>query len=177
MTLYILPIVIFVSIYVVVKLSTYLLPVVEAGPIIGKRSTGMKRAPMPTVSAYQKLIKTKEYFYRRFIVQGICMVPKGINDGDVIDVKIFNKNFTSNEIQKGDLALIFLNDKNFRGYKVRIVDLIKDDEETGEKVAYTYYYDSECNRIESTQPHALKLIKGVVDMSGYENRHTSKPAA
>lgn len=159
MTTYILPIVILVLLYIVLKLSVYLLPVVEAGTISGKKSTGVSRASRPIMSAYEKIEGSTTFRYRRFIVKGTCMVPLRINENDIIDVKLFNESYGVDKIKKDSVVLIFLNDKEFRGYKIRAVDYIDD------SYAYTYYFDSDQNRVNSSKPHSLKAIKGVVQQN------------
>ena len=154
-------IVIFVSLlmlYAVVNYMLNTLPVVEAGPISGVSSTGIKHLSCKVNSSFIKKDAGRVYKYRNFVVQGECMSSRNIRPDDVIKVKMFDKNFGKSNITPGDIVLIFLNDKKFRGYKIREVKEVRKDE------AVTFYYDVQGNEVESSSPHSLESIKGVVEL-------------
>lgn len=136
----------------------YTLPVVEAGPISGVKHTGLQRTHQRLNSSYRAMKDGTQYHYRRFIVQGDCMSSQGIKPHDVICVRIFNNEKEKTILKQNDFVLIFLNDKKFRGYKIRrIKDLTKDK-------ANTFYYTSTGAEQSSSEPHALKSIIGIVDL-------------
>lgn len=53
-----------------------------------------------------------------FIVKNQCMKLKGIADGDIIGVKMFDGNFSLSST-KGEILLIYLDDEYFKGFKIR----------------------------------------------------------
>lgn len=136
----------------------YTLPVVEAGPISGVRHTGLQRTHQRLNSSYRVMKNGTLYNYRRFIVQGDCMSCQGIMPQDIIAVRIFDNDNDKSTLKQNDFVLIFLNDKKFRGYKIRrIKDLTKD-------MANTFYYTSSGAEQPSSESHALKNIIGIVDL-------------
>ena len=136
----------------------YTLPVVEAGPISGVRHTGLQRTHQRLNSSYKVMKDGMLHNYRRFIVQGDCMSCQGIMPQDIIAVRIFDNDNDKSTLKQNDFVLIFLNDKKFRGYKIRrIKDLTKD-------MANTFYYTSSGAEQPSSEPHALKNIIGIVDL-------------
>lgn len=136
----------------------YTLPVVEAGPISGVKHTGLHRTHQRLNSSYRVMKNGIQYHYRRFIVQGDCMSCKGIKPHNVICVRIFNNEEEKTILKQNDFVLIFLNDRKFRGYKIRrIKDLTKDK-------ADTFYYTPTGAEQPSSEPHALKSIIGIVDL-------------
>lgn len=152
---------IFILLLVLYALINYLLntlPVVEAGPISGVSSTGFKHLSYRINSSFTKRNNGVLYKYRNFIVRGNCMISRNIKPNDIIKVKMFDKNFTSDSIVSGDIVLIFLNDKKFRGYKIREVEKVYD------KEAITFYYNAQGKKIQSSSPHSLEHIKGVVEL-------------
>lgn len=90
------------------------------------------------------------------------MVPVGIKEGDIIKVRIFDSIYQRTELKKSDIALIFLNDQGFRGYKIRLIKSIN------ENNADTYYFNEEGLETPSSKSHALRSIIGIVDRSSLE---------
>lgn len=133
------------------------LPIVEAGPT-GVSSTGFKHLSCKINSSFTKRDSGKLYRYRNFIVQGDCMIPRNIKPNDIIKVKMFDNKFTSDNIVSGNIVLIFLNDKKFRGYKVREIEKVHD------KKAITFYYNKKGDKIQSSLPYSLENIKGIVEL-------------
>lgn len=135
------------------------LPEVEAGPTSGLSSTGSKRVKNKIPPVYKKTESDGSVsIYRNFIVRGNCMNPKHIKDGDIVTVKVFNKKNSStieDRLSPEDIVLIYLNDQNFRGYKLRIVKNVCENE------AMTYYFVGDTQK-DSSNPHAFKDIIGKV---------------
>lgn len=94
---------------------------------------------------------------RYFVVKNNCMRLKGIKDGDIIGVKMFDHNFSMPDDYKGKISLIYLHDKNFRGYKIRELGDYKSDINSYE----TYHYKGgKLNK--SSRPHSTEAIKGLI---------------
>lgn len=145
------------SIYSLGNYILYTLPLVEAGPISGIKKTGLQRISKKINSAYKKRIGSDIIRYRRFIIQGNCMSQVNLTPGSVISVKLFNSEKEKKLLKNGDVALIFLNDDKFHGYKLRAIDKIYEND------AETFYYNSEGHKTQSSQRHKLINILGVVD--------------
>lgn len=138
------------------------LPAVEAGPIAGVSSTGIRRMPQKIKSSYKIFKDGVTIKYRRFVVQGDCMTCKGINAGEIIKVRMFTGEIDKKSlIQPGDIVLIYLNDENFRGYKIRAISKILDDE------AKTHYYNIRGEEVASSKNHSFHSIIGVVEDKSY----------
>lgn len=146
--------------YYLLNLIMHTLPEVEAGPISGLKSTGCQRVTGNIPASYKKRESNGSLtIYRRFIVRGKCMAPKGIKEGGIVDVRIFNRKEHSNlrdNLSEGKVVLIYLNDEKFRGYKLRIIKELRQD------AAITFYYNDGEEK-ESSSPHLLKDIIGVVE--------------
>ena len=138
------------------------LPIVEAGPTFGKTHTGLKRGYKNVPHSFTINKSEGEWHYRQFVVQGNCMVPVGIKEGDIIKVRMFDSIYQRTELKKSDIALIFLNDQGFRGYKIRLIKSIN------ENNADTYYFNEEGLETPSSKSHALRSIIGIVDRSSLE---------
>lgn len=136
----------------------YTLPIVEAGPISGVKHTGLQRTHQRLNSSYRVMKDGMVYHYRRFIVQGDCMSCQGIKPHDVICVRLFNDEKEKTLLKQNDFVLIFLNDKKFRGYKIRRIKNLTND------MAETFYYTHTGAEQPSSEPHALKNIIGIVDL-------------
>lgn len=136
----------------------YTLPLVEAGPIFGVKRTGLRKIDGRIKAVYKKVVDEITYKYRRFVVQGICMKKIGINPNDVVCVQMFASEEQKQNLQKGTPVLIFLNDKKFRGYKIRIIKKLVGDE------AETFYYNEDGSEHPSSENHTLKSIVGIVDL-------------
>lgn len=149
--------VVILSTYALGSYIQYTLPSVEAGPTIGVKHTGLQKTSKNLRSAYTKDVDGRIYKYRRFIIQGICMTKKRLYPNDIISVRIFSSEDKSS-LKSNDIALIFLNDDRFRGYKIRIVENIQGNE------VKTFYYDEDGNKKPSSKSHSLDSILGIVDM-------------
>jgi len=91
-----------------------------------------------------------------FVVRNECMRPMGICPDDIIGVQLFDDEFTITDVEEGDVLLIELNDENFRGRKIRVMD-------HAEKNAFvTYYYVGNKKRQQSSKTHSFECIRGVV---------------
>ena len=158
---YIILFVVFILLFVFYALFSYRmnsLPVVEAGPIVGVKKTGSVRCDRKMVAPLKvqgNLLNDSEY--RRFVVQGECMRKRGINPGDIVVVRLFDKTFSHDNVSQDDIVLIYLNDDRFKGYKIRVWDV--KDSQAG--LVKTFYYNGE-EKQESSEPHKLKDIIGVV---------------
>lgn len=144
--------------YLGINLLIHTLPQVEAGPTSDVKSTTIQRIEPNIPPVYTKEEKGVKTLHRHFVVRGTCMEHIKIPNGTIVDVTMFNKhqrNDISKYIKEGDIILIFINDKNFRGYKLRIVKQVMDDS------AQTYYYDGDTMHL-SSKPHLFKDIVGIV---------------
>lgn len=93
-----------------------------------------------------------------FIVKNQCMQIKGISEGDIVGVRMFDEKYNVHtSFKKGQILLIFLNDEHFKGYKIREQGDITDNG-TG---YYTYHYKGGVQN-KSSKPHSIDSIKGVV---------------
>jgi len=93
-----------------------------------------------------------------FLVRNQCMKVKGISDGDIIGVKMFDDKFTMTANQRaGQILLIYLDDSNFKGYKIR-----EQGELVNGGVAFDTYHYKNGKKNKSTKPHAITSIKGIV---------------
>lgn len=146
-----------IALYAISNFFLYTLPIVEAGPISGVKHTGLQRMHERINASYKRIKQGIVCRYRRFFVQGECMMKIGIKPKSVVSVRMFSDNKEKNNLKSGDAVLIFLNDKKFRGYKIRIIKTISNDK------AETYYYDKEGNEKPSSESHFLVNIIGVID--------------
>ncbi len=147
-----------IALYAISNFFLYTLPIVEAGPISGVKHTGLQRMHERINASYTKIKQGVVCRYRRFVVQGECMIKIGIKPKSVVSVRMFSDDNEKNKLESGSAVLIFLNDKKFRGYKIRIIKNISDDK------AETYYYDKDGNEKPSSESHYLANIIGIVDL-------------
>lgn len=148
-------------VYAISGYLLYTIPKVEAGPISGVSSTGLQRLSVRINSSFYRNYNGIKYKYRRFVVQGTCMKCREINPNELIDVRIFNSENEKLNLKHDDIVLIFLNDSSFRGYKIRAVSQLDGYN------ALTFYYTENGDKIESSKPHALNNIIGIVDGKSY----------
>lgn len=146
-----------ITFYAIGNFFLHTLPFIEAGPISGVKRTGLQRMHERINASYKKTTQSGVYRYRRFVVQGECMTKIGIKPKSVVSARMFSNDDEKNHLKAGDAVVIFLNDRKFRGYKIRIIKTI-----SGSK-AETYYFDKEGNKNPSSEPHSLINIIGVVD--------------
>lgn len=93
-----------------------------------------------------------------FVVKNQCMQIKGISDGDVIGVRMIENGDSIPTISKGNhILLIYLNDENFKGYKIR-----EQGEITNDGTAYNTYHYENGRQHKSSKPHSIDSIKGIV---------------
>lgn len=150
-----------IFVYFLLNYVMRLVPEVEAGPIAETKATGFRQVKDNFQSTYRSTDKNgRSAIYRKFIVKGTCMENKGIKEGSLIDVRLFDKEEKKNlaeKLAKEDIVLIYLNDKDFKGYKIRIVKELED------KFALTYYYNGQ-NPKDSSRPHFYSAILGKVEI-------------
>lgn len=131
------------------------LPQVEAGPT--KQFCNRKIDLTSLVSVDMKNISMDPNL-RYFVVKNQCMQMKGISDGDIIGVRMLNdENKISALRKKGLMLLIYLDDKNFKGYKIR-----EQGEITNNRMAYNTYHYKGGIQHKSSKPHSIESIKGIV---------------
>lgn len=93
-----------------------------------------------------------------FVVENNCMEYKGVYDGDIVGVKMFDEKDKDSLLCKpGDMLLIFLDDEHFRGYKIRELGYATE----SNTEYYTYHYKNGV-KTHSSRPHSIDSIKGVV---------------
>lgn len=144
--------------YFSINLLIHTLPQVEAGAISNVKSTTVQRIKDNIPPSYTKIEDGVQTLHRNFVVRGTCMENQQIQNGSIVDVTMFNKQQRceiNKHIKEGDIILIFINDQNFRGYKLRIVKHVMEDS------VQTYYYIGDELRSYS-KPHLFKDIVGIV---------------
>lgn len=122
---------------------------VEAGPTANAKEDFTQ--PVPVQVGDLDMDSELQYF----IVRNECMKPLNINPNDIVGVQMFNDDFTIKDIENGDILLIYLSDDKFQGYKIRVLDHSYGD------LCYTYYFNGN-NKQNSSKPHSLDKIKGIV---------------
>lgn len=92
--------------------------------------------------------------YMRLVVEGNCMTPRNIFNGDqLLALKVNSIEELRRELQPNNIVLIYLNDIDL--YKIRIFDSFDGDD------LLTYYYENG-KRKDSSRPHSIHSIKGIV---------------
>ena len=86
------------------------------------------------------------------------MQIKGISDGDIVGVRMFNEGYNMpTSFKKGRMLLIFLDDEHFKGYKIR-----EQGEITNDRTGYNTYHYKGGVKNKSSKPHSIDSIKGIV---------------
>lgn len=92
--------------------------------------------------------------YMRLIVEGNCMIPRGIASGDqLLALKVNDIEELKKELHQDNIVLIYLEDVNL--YKIRIFDKFDGNN------LLTYYFENG-KRKNSSKPHSASSIKGIV---------------
>lgn len=139
---------ILVYLYVRKHKKVFLFPV-EAGPVDGVERDFTK--PLTVVVGDMQMDPSLEYY----VVQNDCMKPRHIYGDDIIGVQLFDDQFTIKDIKKDDILLIYIDDEDFHGHKIRAV------KDIAEGVFMTYYYKGE-DKHDSKKPHSFDSVKGIV---------------
>lgn len=122
---------------------------VEAGPTTNAKEDFTKKVPV--IVGNMQMNPSYQYFK----VVNDCMKMRHISSGDVIGVQPLNENYTINDINQGDILLIYLNDERFSGHKIRVMkDIVGD--------AFNTYYFVGDTKQQSSEPHPFSTIRGVV---------------
>jgi len=139
------------------------LEVVDAGPVVyhvNKANTNIKIKPLTS----HDCIYTKEgkrvnlYDFQQFAVIGECMRAEGIEEGNVVLVKKFGvKESKQNLIKPKDVLVIYLNDKRYKGYKVRVFE---DFDTDGSLKTFCYNEDGSLHN--SSKNHQIDQVIGTV---------------
>ena len=132
------------------------LPAVEAGPMDRATYKRLIYINDNLVPSYKKSINGISHLFRRFVVKGTCMEEKNINNGSIVNARIFNSTEEKLNLKNGDVVLIYLNDKKFRGYKLRCVKNVNLQD------VETFYYNKG-KEIPSSKPHKLDSIIGIIE--------------
>lgn len=127
-----------------------LLPV-EAGPTKASRKNFM--VPEQVRVGTMDMDAQLDYY----VVQNHCMELRGIYPGDVIGVQKFNDEFTLDDTDEKSVLLIFLNDENFHGNKIRVRGNAESD-----GTYSTYFFEDDGSMHFSTKRHKAIDIRGVV---------------
>ena len=109
-------------------------------------------SPFETFYHDGKRVNPKNYTIKK--VDGDCMMPRGINAGDLLFIENFDKQNISS-LNIGDILYIYHEKGNF--YKIREYRGFKDDENFN-----TLYYTREGKAKDSV--HNINNVKGVVKM-------------
>ena len=129
---------------------------VEAGPTKQYFKQKIDLMPMVDVDMEGIAIDPKLQY---FVVVNQCMKIKGISDGDVIGVRMFGNGYEMpTNTKQGQMLLIYLDDEHFKGFKIREQGEITDDG----KSYNTYHYKGGV-RNQSSKPHSIASIKGIVE--------------
>lgn len=132
------------------KRKTMNLMLVEAGPTSDAKEEDFNTPVQVRVGDMQMDASLKY-----FLVKNNCMNPRHIYSNDIIGVQLFDDNFTVNDVEQGDILLIYLDDDRFHGHKIRVMDYSENN------AFHTYYYNGG-NIQSSSKPHAFSSIRGVV---------------
>ena len=146
-----------IFLYFALNLLMHSLPEVEAGPTSNVKATGSRIVKGDVPASYWVRKNGKKELHRKFVIRGNCMVKAGFAEGDIVDVRIFNKQEKEDIRQwlsENDIVLIRLYDRNFRGYKLRIIKELRHDD------AKTYYYEGNEEK-SSSKPHRFADIIGI----------------
>jgi hypothetical protein len=128
---------------------------VEAGPIRNLFKQQVDLLPMVDVNIDDI---TMDPNLQYFIVKNQCMQEKGISDGDIIGVRMFeDENSVLSLSKKDNILLIYINDERFKGYKIR-----EQGDMTSDGLAFNTYHYKGGTKSLSSRPHAIESIKGVV---------------
>ena len=128
---------------------------VEAGPIRNLFKQQVDLLPMVDVNIEDI---TMDPNLQYFIVKNQCMQEKGISDGDIIGVRMFeDENSVLSLSKKDNILLIYINDERFKGYKIR-----EQGDMTSDGLAFNTYHYKGGTKSLSSRPHAIESIKGVV---------------
>lgn len=139
---------ILVYLYLVKHKKVLLFPA-EAGPVDGVERDFTKQ--LPVVVGDMQMDPSLQYY----VVQNDCMAPRHIYGDDIIGVQFFDEQFTIKDIEKDDILLIYIDDSDFHGHKIRAVKDITED------AFLTYYYRGE-EKHDSKKPHSFASVKGIV---------------
>lgn len=91
----------------------------------------------------------------RIVVKGGCMAHRGIPSGSQLLVDpIRNTEDFSRKVKEHDILMIYIADKKI--YKIRELDHVEASE------AYTFCYNPDGSRHNSSKPHKIESVKGVV---------------
>jgi len=149
-----------ISSYYSDKLS--FLRIIDAGPVVnhGKSNTNVKIKPLTS----QDCIYTKERKrvnlsnFQQFAVVGECMRGRKIEEGNIVLVERFdNKKDKKDLIKPQDILVIYLNDKKYKGYKIRE---FKGFDEDGTLI--TFWYEEDNTKHRSSVNHQINQVAGVV---------------
>lgn len=88
-------------------------------------------------------------------VEGDCMAIRGIKPGNIIFIRPLTDK--EKKFSKGDILYIKYKRDNFEGYKIREFDSMNDKNSVN-----TVYYSAEGKVKESSAPHELANIEGIV---------------
>ncbi len=131
---------------------------VEAGPVDKYDANLIRRrsfvsSPVKLCDEKGNPLSTKGMI--RVIVCGNCMKPKGISDNTQLLVEKMPQASLKSRLHQGDIVMIHLKDKKLD--KIRIFDRF---DEKNQLV--TYRYDDAGKRVDSSRPHLLNSVVGVV---------------
>ena len=92
----------------------------------------------------------------RVVVCGDCMTPRGIKDNmQLLVEKVNNKSLDQSSLKKDDIVMIHLKDKNLN--KIRVFDHFDDNGRLA-----TYRFDKSGVKINSSRPHSIDSVVGIV---------------
>jgi len=150
-----------VSSYYSEKLS--FLEVVDAGPVVHhtkKSNANIKIKPLTSHDCiYTKSGKRVNLSgFHQFAVIGECMQVKEIEEGNIVLVKKFDNKETKKDLLKPqDVLVICLNDKKYKGYKIRVFEGFDKDGSLK-----TFCYNADGSLHNSSKNHQIDQIIGVV---------------
>lgn len=131
---------------------------VEAGPVDGVERDFTK--PLTVVVGDMQMNPLLHYY----VVQNDCMVPRHIYGNDIIGVQFFDDQFTIKDVKKDDILLIYIEDEDFHGHKIRAVNDITED------AFLTYYYTGE-EKHDSKKPHSFASARGIVRETNHPHQN------
>ncbi|GHT17786.1 hypothetical protein AGMMS4956_21310 [Bacteroidia bacterium] len=137
---------------------------VETGRLAYKMRSANDPVPVDRLvhNGKQFIVNGKKHLTSNYILvraEGAYMRDRGINDGDILYVRKFDEVFTREQIHPRDILLIYLNDKRYSGYKIRVFKQYNP--EHPDEVE-TYYYNEDGTEHNSSKNHNVIDVKGII---------------
>lgn len=124
-------------------------------------SSNIRITPFNTFYSDGKKVNPKDYDVR--IAEGDCMAARGIGNGDILFIRRF-KDGEEKSLSPGNILFIRKEKDGRLFYKIREFDHLDK-----EGRAITFYYGNDNQSVNSSSPHWMDEIDGIVEMR-FENK-------